>query len=458
MENVWIENCVANENGGGIYKNGGSLSLIDCRLVNNNASWGGGLYNQNATVTIENTEIKLNAEGGWYNGDGSVSTLANSTITCNRPYQVNTNGTGVWTDLGGNDVGACVYTVCADLGGCDFTTIQDAIDYAQDGEIIEVWPGTYRADPWDSTSVPVVDMMGKAITLQSRDGAEVTIIHGDDERRGILCNSNENPSTIIQGFTIRDCSSSLNGSGIYCGYTSPTIRDCSFIECISSNYGGGAYLVNSNATIESCSFYANIASSGGGLFMDYNSAPVLTNCRFEGNSSYEGGGVYCRDSDPYYEGCTFTGNGSQYGSGLYNESSDPIFMECDISYNAGEGMWNAANTFVDIFDCVISGHPACAINNDQSSAWISDTTFCENDFDICGAWVNLGGNSSTETCLPLFTCSGDTNLDYNVDVLDILYILATWGTSNPAGDIDGNGLVDVNDVLTVVGNWGPCDD
>ena len=132
-------------------------------------------------------------------------------------------------------------------------------------------------------------------------------------------------------------------------------------------------------------------------------------------------------------------------------------MECDISYNAGEGMSNDANTFVDIFDCVISGHFQCAISSYQSSVWISGTTFCENDFDICGASVDLGGNEFLDTCLPPFTCSGDTNLDYNVDVLDILYILATWGTSNPAGDIDGNGLVDVNDVLTVVGNWGPCD-
>ncbi|MBG85082.1 MAG: hypothetical protein CMJ40_11135 [Phycisphaerae bacterium] len=492
MENVWIENCEAYQNGGGIYKNGGSLSLIDCRLVNNNATWGngGGLYNQNATVTIENTEIKLNGGGGWYNGDGSVSTLANSTITCNRPYQVNTNGTGVLTDLGGNDVGACVYTVCAD-GGCDFTTIQDAIDYAEDGEIIEVWPGTYRADPWDDLETPVVDMMGKAIMLRSRDGAEVTIIHGDDERRGILCNSNENASTIIQGFTIRDCRTNYfdpihgtvlpeSGAGLRCSSSSPTIESCIFTENVNEGHyfdggyyydmpdpfrsGGGMAIMNGNASVNQCQFIANIAYDSGGGAFNLNSSSQYSNCVFKGCSSFnQGAALSFSQCNSVLSGTEFSTNGTQYVSGaVYGDMSDLYFENCIFSSNEGTGFTGSYFTFSDFVNCDFSRNEGCGIGNSVSSSYVQDSTFCENGWngldDICGAWVDFGGNEFLDTCLPPFTCSGDTNLDYNVDVLDILYILATWGTSNPAGDIDGNGLVDVNDVLTVVGNWGPCDD
>ena len=55
------------------------------------------------------------------------------------------------------------------------------------------------------------------------------------------------------------------------------------------------------------------------------------------------------------------------------------------------------------------------------------------------------------------SCPGDINLDGNVDVLDLLQVIATWGPcgSCPA-DVDGNGVVDVIDLLEVIANWGPC--
>ncbi|MCH2153512.1 MAG: hypothetical protein MK089_09260 [Phycisphaerales bacterium] len=492
MENVWIENCTAEFEGGGIRKLGGSLTLTDCRLFNNNATYGagGGLFNVNATVIIESTEIKSNGNGGWYNGPNSVSTLANSTITCNRPYQIQNEGE--LTDLGGNDIGGCVYTVCAD-GGCDFTTIQEAVDYAQGGEIIEVWPGTYRADPWDGWDEPVVDMTGKAITLRSRDGADVTIIHGDDERRGILCsNSNASLSTVIQGFTIRDCRTNFSGApyemrtggaGLRCESSSPTILDCVFVENVNEGYGsyqnwqvdnsGGAILLeNSNASVLNCTFMANVSQYYGGAVANSNSTATYSDCMFEGNAvgQYESGGgaVYCYESMDRFENCIFKhnsgpqytgdgpGGGYQPGGAVTADYSDPYFVDCTFTFNECSAYSGVYYSFADFVNCEFSGNEGCGIINNVSSSYVQDSTFCENEDDICGAWVDLGDNEFLESCLPPFTCQGDTNLDYDVDVLDILYILATWGTSNPAGDIDGNGIVDVNDILIVIAGWGPC--
>ena len=53
-------------------------------------------------------------------------------------------------------------------------------------------------------------------------------------------------------------------------------------------------------------------------------------------------------------------------------------------------------------------------------------------------------------------CPADVNNDGNVDVSDLLAIIANWGTNDPSTDIDGNGTVNVADLLMIIGAWGPC--
>ena len=52
---------------------------------------------------------------------------------------------------------------------------------------------------------------------------------------------------------------------------------------------------------------------------------------------------------------------------------------------------------------------------------------------------------------------GDFNGDGTVGILDLLALLAAWGT-NPGGppDLDGDGTVGILDLLTLLANWGPC--
>src|SRR5688572_14722066 len=55
-------------------------------------------------------------------------------------------------------------------------SIQSAIDAARDGDIVEVCPGTYNER---------LVISGKAITLRSRDGADVTTIDAQWLGRGL---------------------------------------------------------------------------------------------------------------------------------------------------------------------------------------------------------------------------------------------------------------------------------
>ncbi len=54
-------------------------------------------------------------------------------------------------------------------------------------------------------------------------------------------------------------------------------------------------------------------------------------------------------------------------------------------------------------------------------------------------------------------CPADLNGDSSVGILDLLKLLAVWGT-DPGGppDLDGDGTVGILDLLTLLANWGPC--
>ena len=78
----------------------------------------------------------------------------------------------------------------------DFPTIQDAIDYASDNDIIMVNAGTYTG-----TGDSVIDTKGKAIIIQANGGTpESTILDGEGKRRVVVCTSGEDETTIIKGF------------------------------------------------------------------------------------------------------------------------------------------------------------------------------------------------------------------------------------------------------------------
>ena len=60
----------------------------------------------------------------------------------------------------------------------------------------------------------------------------------------------------------------------------------------------------------------------------------------------------------------------------------------------------------------------------------------------------------------LFTCMGDVVPDGEVNCLDLLLVLATWGDcptdTGCLADVNGDGVVDVEDLLAVLAAWGPC--
>ena len=51
--------------------------------------------------------------------------------------------------------------------------------------------------------------------------------------------------------------------------------------------------------------------------------------------------------------------------------------------------------------------------------------------------------------------NGDVNGDGEIEVNDLLILIASWGSDGSNGtDLNGDGIVDVNDALILIANWG----
>ena len=230
----------------------------------------------------------------------------------------------------------------------DYPTIQSCIDAAVSGvDECNVAPGTYHE---------TINFLGKAITVRSSGGADVTTIDATGVGGSVVsCRSHEGPDSVLDGFTITggtgtDLGGFTSGGGMYNNYSSPTVTDCKFsgntgrfggamsnyygsptvTNCTFSGntatyYGGGMYNYSGSPTVADCTVSGNTASAGGGGMYNYYGSPTVSRCTFTGNTGYDGGGIYTNSSSPTVTNCTFSGNiaNSGKGGGMYNGGGSP---------------------------------------------------------------------------------------------------------------------------------------
>ena len=205
-------------------------------------------------------------------------------------------------------------TVCPT--GCDFTTIQGAINAAANGDTVLVSPGTYAE---------TINFNGKAITVKGAKGASQTIINGGGVGTVVTFGSGEGAGSILDGFTI----------------TSGTAM-----------YGGGIRTINSSPTIKNNIITGNTADNSGGAISVYDSSsPVITNNTITGNTSLYGaeGISVARYSSPTITNNILWGNGSTEIEDNPNQGANTITATYNIVQGGypGTGNINADPLFVN---------------------------------------------------------------------------------------------------------------
>ncbi|MAE69256.1 MAG: hypothetical protein CME06_02175 [Gemmatimonadetes bacterium] len=356
----------------------------------------------------------------------------------------------------------------------DYSSIQDAINAASDGDSVLVQPGTYLEHD--------LDFGGRAITVTGtapEDSAVVaaTLIDAEGQGRGFEFDQGEGASSVVSGLSITGGTDSRDGGGVFCFYASPTFIRCfitnnsagwdgagvfgdlssaTFERCIfadnqagrrgggvfleagapsmvdcrsvrnSASNGGGFYLLNSQATVTDCLISDNsVNASGGGIYCS-TGAPTLTRCRILGNTGGDdGGGIHCGSSTASLSNCYIADNsiGDDGGGVFCGTAGAPAFMNCTITANsASEGggsyLWNATSTFTN---CILWGNSPDAIVEDGSTATVTYS-------DVEGTWPGEG-NIGVDPELFL----GDFHLQSNSPCINT-------GTSvgAPQEDLDGD--------------------
>ncbi|MHC4333068.1 MAG: hypothetical protein ACYSUP_00220 [Planctomycetota bacterium] len=333
------------------------------------------------------------------------------------------NRNGIPDSLDGFCASPTVYNVTRDKF---YSSINSAINDANSGDELAVYPGTYYES---------VDFDGLAITLRSLDPNDaevvaVTIIDGNGSGNVVTFDTSETSSSVLEGLTITD-----GNRGIYCYYASPTISKCVITgnTTAGTDDGAGMYNNHSSPTVLNCTFSNNEADWGGGM-NNYYGQPVVCNCIFKNNTANDGAGMYNEDCTAIVDDCVFAENTAyDDGGGIYNR---------DI-YSASK-----------ITSCVFwanSADDGGGIKNDSSDHHILNCTFFDNDADDDGGAIyNYSSDPDIANCIFWQNTAGDSGDDiYNS------------GSSNPnAHDnfYDDPDFADENDQDGDDDVWGTCDD
>ena len=221
----------------------------------------------------------------------------------------------------------------------DYPSIQQGIDAASNGDMVSVAPGTY---------VENIDFLGKAITVQSEQGPDVTVIDGGnpvnpDIGSVVYFHSGEGLDSILDGFTLTHGSgtnlgSIVCGGGICCWpNSSPTIENnVIYGNSVSQSGGGIACYGHSCPTIANNVIFENEAIHAGGIMCNASSPTIMNNTIY-GNNATKGGGIYWTSTcSPNITNKILWANHASLGPAIYAPSGGPPVTYCDIENGAGQ--------------------------------------------------------------------------------------------------------------------------
>jgi predicted outer membrane repeat protein len=366
-------------------------------------------------------------------------------------------------------------------------SIQAAISGASDGQTILVAPGTYHE---------AINFMGKAVTLRSSGGADVTVIDGSGLNTSVVTfDSGEGLDSVLDGFTITGGTGTgaytKIGGGIFVDVTSPTIANCVLTGNTASG-GGGAYLAGSSGVLTNCRFEGNQttgsdtnAGGGAGLLVG-SGAPVITGCVFRGNMAAGyggGGGMSIVTGFASVSSCLFVDNGAYFAGGMRIHGAWCEIANCTFSENTAATFGGAVRTTgatltpVPLTNCILWGNSAT-----YGGQQIIDQAGGQSTLDSCtvqGGWSGNGANNSAADPMFMSALGGDFRLlpgspcidsganaavSSEVDLAGLPRIVngmvdrGAYEVQEPApacpADLNGTGLVDVLDLVMMVLDWG----
>ncbi len=454
VENGTLNNCTVTENlsgdeGGGVLcTEGGTLN--NCIVWGNSSPDGSDIKQWGTETIIRYTCASDGVTNGvngcitdnplFLNPNGNYRLQQNSPcidaglndyapemdiIGVVRPFDGDTNGVAV-ADMGcyewDSHTFSGVYYVDAsrlDDSGNGFgwstakQTIQAAVDLTSDGDMVLVTNGVYNTGGtvtpvWGSITNGLTNRVciTNAITVQSVNGADVTLIKGApgsngnndlDSVRGVFLNNGGRLTgfTITNGYTMSRDSSLFDrsGGGIWLE-TNCVVSNCMLSGNSAGDDGGGAFAYY-GGTLNNCVLTGNDAGGEGGGVSLFR-AGTLNNCTLSGNSSPSyGGGAHLYQGGTLVN-CALTGNIAKYASGVHLVFGGTL-NNCTLTGNSRDGAYLREGGTLN--DCTLSGNLYGAYLSRGGT--LNNCTLTGNSRD--GAFLREGGT--------LNNCALSGNLD-----------------------------------------------
>lgn len=367
--------------------------------------------------------------------------------------------------------------------------IQAAINSATDFDIIQLEYGIYYPQE-------TIDTLGKAIAIigviEPKTDAR-SVISGKGLIRVLQCVHGESEKTVFENLMITG-GTSIYGGGMYNYQSSPTLRNCIFVENFGGTGGGMRNSWGSNPLLIGCLFKSNHAYEGAGIYNTFGCSPKLFGCVFSNNvaTTYGAGMSNYEDCNPELEDCAFHKNSAigQFsdGGGMHNRAnSNPILTKCTFQYNAaddcGGGIYNdACDPVID--GCVFEGCTAFyggGIANALSNPTLTNCIFLENSGHYDGGGIyndeisipqilsttlmnnfaqRGGGMFSDFKSLPYLSytqlCHNSPDQIYGDWIDNVGNTLADHCQESSLADLNGDGVVNGEDLGLLLMQWGMC--
>ncbi len=260
----------------------------------------------------------------------------------------------------------------------DYTTIQEGINVAVDGDTVLVADGVYTEElnknlTWDGNE--------KHIIVKSENGPDNCVIDCENDGRAFCFNqTNQDTSDVIEGFTIMNGLIYFyehSGGAIYCHSVSPKVQNNKLFDNVASDgAGGGIYIKFGSPIVRDNVIISNSAEYGGGIYCSSSSA-IIENNLIDGNvaavliwlETSKGGGIYIGGGSPLVKDNIIQNNiafnddieGYAMGGGIYIFRSEALIKNNLImenlvvifgGYGSGSGIANQSY-LSDTLHCIV---------------------------------------------------------------------------------------------------------
>jgi parallel beta-helix repeat protein len=273
-----------------------------------------------------------------------------------------------------------------------YHTIQSAIDEADNGNEIVVWPGRYYE---------TITIDGWSGTLRSKDPNDpgivaTTIIDANNVSVGVMFENGEELNSILNGFTIIGSSS----YGIRCNNASPAINHC-IIDGGGNGTGvscdGGSATIH-NCTIRNHEYYGILAEDAlslevknciiygmgdSGILLNDSNSVIVANNTIVSNTEY---GIDSSNSTSTITNCILWNNGDDLNgcSATYS---------CIEDNDSGTGNIHSDPCFVDPNDYHLASDSPCINAGDPDGNYDGQTDI-DNQDRVMGALVDIGADEN----------------------------------------------------------------